>query len=38
MPGDKLWLTMGRKERFNLRDLFTFRRWKRDIRKFHELR
>jgi hypothetical protein len=37
MPGDKLWLTMGRKERFKLRDLFTFRRWKRDIREFHEL-
>ncbi len=37
-PGDKLWLTMGTKERFKLRDLFTFRRWKREIREFHELR
>jgi len=37
-PGDKLWLSMGRKERFKLRDLFTFRRWKREIREFHELR
>jgi hypothetical protein len=37
-PGDKLWLTMGRKERFKIRDLFTFRRWKREIREFHELR
>ena len=37
-PGNKLWLTMGRKERFKLRDLFTFRRWKREIREFHELR
>jgi len=37
-PGDKLWLTMGRKERFTLRDLFTFGRWKREIRAFHELR
>lgn len=36
--GDKLWLTMGRKERFKLRDLFTFRRWKQDIREFHELK
>jgi hypothetical protein len=37
-PGDKLWLTVGTKERFKLRDLFTLRRWKRDIREFHELR
>jgi len=37
-PGDKLWLTMGRKERFTLRDLFTFGRWKREIRAFHEIR
>lgn len=36
-PGDKLWLTMGRKERFKLRDLFTFGRWKREIRAFHEM-
>jgi len=36
-PGDKLWLTMGTKERFKFRDLFTFRRWKRDIRRFHEI-
>jgi hypothetical protein len=36
--GDKLWLTMGTRERFKLRDLFTFRRWKREIREFHELR
>jgi hypothetical protein len=35
-PGDKLWLSMGTKERFKLRDLCTFRRWKREIRKFHE--
>jgi hypothetical protein len=37
-PGDKLWLTVGTKERFKFRDLFTFRRWKKDIRHFHELR
>jgi hypothetical protein len=37
-PGDKLWLSMGTKERFKFRDLFTFRRWKREIREFHELR
>jgi hypothetical protein len=36
--GDKLWLSMGTKERFKLRDLFTFRRWKREIRRFHEIR
>jgi hypothetical protein len=36
-PGDKLWLSMGRKERFTLRDLFSFRRWRRNIRRFHEL-
>mgnify|MGYP001071401678 CR=1 FL=1 len=36
-PGDKLWMSMGTKERFKLRDLFTFRRWKREIRRFHEL-
>jgi len=36
-PGDKLWLTMGTKEHFTLRDIFTFCRWKRDIRAFHEL-
>jgi hypothetical protein len=35
--GDKLWLSMGTRERFTLADLFTFRRWKRDIRRFHEL-
>jgi hypothetical protein len=37
-PGDKLWLSMGTKERFKLRDLFSFRRWRRDIKDFHELR
>jgi hypothetical protein len=37
-PGDKLWLSIGTKERFKLRDLFTFSRWKREIREFHELR
>jgi hypothetical protein len=36
--GDKLWLTMGRKERFTLRDLFSLGRWKREIRTFHEIR
>jgi hypothetical protein len=37
-PGDKLWLSVGTKERFKLADLFTFSRWKRQIRAFHELR
>jgi hypothetical protein len=37
-PGDKLWLSMGTKERFQLRDLCTFSRWKKKIRGFHELR
>ncbi|UCG00049.1 MAG: hypothetical protein JSV89_11030 [Spirochaetaceae bacterium] len=37
-PGDKLWLAMGTKERFKLRDFFVFRRWKREIQTFHETR
>ena len=36
-PGDKLWLTIGRKERFKFRDLFAFRRWRTEIRRFHEI-
>ncbi|MBN1836748.1 MAG: hypothetical protein JW820_12910 [Spirochaetales bacterium] len=36
-PGDKLWLSMGRLERFYLRDLWAFGRWRRNIRSFHEL-
>jgi hypothetical protein len=36
--GDKLWLSVGTRERFKLGDLFTFSRWKKEIREFHELR
>jgi len=36
-PGDRLWMSVGTKERFKLWDLFTFRRWRRNIRGFHEL-
>lgn len=35
-PGDRLWMSVGTKERFKLWDLFSFRRWRRNIRRFHE--
>jgi len=35
-PGDKLWMSMGYRERFLFRDLWAFGRWRRNIRRFHE--
>jgi hypothetical protein len=35
---DRLWLAIGTKERFGLRDLFRFRSIRRFVRAFHEVR
>jgi hypothetical protein len=37
-PDDKLWLAIGTKERFGLRDLFRLGSIKRFVRAFHEVR
>lgn len=37
-PGDKLWLSIGEAEDFGLADLSRFGRWRREIRRFHEVK